>query len=74
MWRKLLVAAEVPHAPQHSIRHSTATLLMDAGVDVHVVQSVIGHTDIAVTRMYQHVSLELARKAWGNLGAVMPAQ
>ena len=71
-WKKLLVAAQVPHAPQHSVRHSTATLLLEAGVDVHIVQSVIGHSDIAMTRQYQHVNLDLARQAWGNLAALMP--
>ena len=71
-WRQLLIDAEVPHAPQHSVRHSTATLLMDAEVDGHVVQSVIGHSDIAMTHRYQHVNLELARRAWSNLASLMP--
>lgn len=71
-WKQLLVDAKVPHAPQHSIRHSTATLLLESGVDAHVVQSVIGHSDITTTRGYQHVDLELARRAWGALGQVMP--
>lgn len=67
MWRKLLKSAGHKHVRQHSVRHSTATLLLEAGVDVHVVQSVIGHADIAVTRGYQHVDLELARRGWANL-------
>jgi integrase len=71
-WRHLLVEAKVPHAPQHSIRHSTATLLMEAHVDSHVVQTVIGHSNIATTRGYQHVDLELARRGWANLAALMP--
>lgn len=71
-WKQLLVDAEVPHAPQHSIRHSTATLLMEAGVDGHVVQSVIGHSDIITTRGYQHVDLELARRGWANLEGLLP--
>jgi integrase len=72
-WKDLLIAAKVPHLPQHSIRHSTATLLLEAGVDTHVVQSVIGHSDIVTTRGYQHVSLDLAREAWATLSAIMPA-
>ena len=71
-WRKLLIDAKIPHAPQHSVRHSTATLLLEAGVDSHIVQSVIGHSDIAMTRDYQHVDLSLAARAWANLGSVMP--
>jgi integrase len=72
-WKQLLIAAEIPHAPQHSIRHSTATLLMEAGVDAHVIQSVIGHSDLAMTRAYQHVNLDMARAAWGNLAALLPS-
>jgi integrase len=73
-WRDLLVAAKIPHAKQHSVRHSTATLLLEAGVDSHVVQSVIGHSDIVTTRGYQHVSLDLAREAWASLAAIMPME
>lgn len=72
MWKQLLIAAKVPHAPQHSIRHSTATRLMEARVDQHIVTSTIGHSDIAVTRGYQHVSMELAATAWSNLGVMLP--
>ena len=72
MWRRLLKDAEIPHVPQHTIRHTTVTLLLDAGVDSHVVESVIGHSDIATTRDYQHVSLELARRAWAALGPIVP--
>lgn len=71
-WKAVLAAAEIPHAPQHTIRHSTATLLLEAGVDSHITQQVIGHSNVTVTRGYQHVDLELARQAWSNLGAVMP--
>ena len=71
-WKQLLIDAKIPHAPQHSIRHSTATLLLEANVDGHVVQSVIGHSNITMTHQYQHVDLELARRAWANLGALMP--
>lgn len=71
-WRQLLKDCQLAHVRQHSIRHSTATLLMEAGWDSHVIQSVIGHTDVATTRAYQHVNLELARQAWSSLAAVMP--
>jgi site-specific recombinase XerD len=72
MWRKLLKDAEIPHVPQHTIRHTTVSLLLDAGADSYVVESVIGHSDIATTRDYQHVSLELARRAWSSLEPILP--
>lgn len=72
MWRQLLRDAHISHIRQHSIRRSTATLLMEAGVDVHIIQSVIGHSNITMTRAYQHVNLELARRAWQSLSPVLP--
>jgi integrase len=74
MWKALLEAAGVDHVPQHTIRHSTATLLLESGADTHVIQSVIGHTEVSTTRGYQHVNLELARRAWGNLSQIMPVR
>jgi integrase len=74
MWKALLEAAKVDHVPQHTIRHSTATLLLESGADAHVIQSVIGHTEVSTTREYQHVNLELARRAWDNLGQIMPVR
>ena len=71
-WKALLKSAGLPHARQHSIRHSTATLLMEYGVSEHVIASVIGHTDTATTRGYLHVDLSLARDAWAQLGALLP--
>lgn len=71
-WRELLVAADVPHVPQHTIRHSAATLLLEAGVDSHITQQVIGHSNVSVTRGYQHVNMALAASAWQNLGSMLP--
>lgn len=72
-WRDLLKVAGIPHASQHTVRRSTATLLLEAGVDSHITQQVIGHSNVAVTRGYQHVDLALARQAWRNLAVVLPA-
>lgn len=47
----------------HEARHTTATLLLEEGVDYEVIKAIIGHSDIEVTRGYQHVSTALARKA-----------
>lgn len=71
-WRKLLAAAGIEHRPQHTIRHSTATVLLAAGVDAHIIHSVIGHSTVTMTRAYQHVDLRLAREAWQSLGDLLP--
>lgn len=47
----------------HEIRHTTATLLLEAGIDSRVVIQILGHSTILSTRGYQHVSQALARQA-----------
>ena len=39
-----------PPIDQHRTRNTTLTLQLEAGVDAHVVDSTVGHSDVAVTR------------------------
>lgn len=71
-WRALITSVGLPaSATTHWARHSVATLLMEAGVDAHVVGEIVGHGSVAVTRGYQHVSSALAREAMGRLAALL---
>ncbi|WP_324189175.1 tyrosine-type recombinase/integrase [Nocardia otitidiscaviarum] len=70
-WADALARAEVPDVQVHAMRGTTATLLLEAGVDAHVIAAILGHADIVTTRGYQHVNLKLARDALGNLDGLL---
>jgi integrase len=53
----------------HDLRHSTATLLLEQGVDLVVIKELLGHAHIGVTAgVYAHVRLRLQRQAIDALG------
>lgn len=64
-WDTLCRAAGVPDVELHSARHTTGTLLLEAGVDPLVVQEILGHMNITTSQRYQHVDMRLMREALG---------
>lgn len=53
----------------HSARHTTATLLMELGVDQKIIGEIVGHASVRTTHRYQHVSSAVARDAMERIGA-----
>ncbi|WP_317854166.1 site-specific integrase [Chakrabartyella piscis] len=62
-WRKFLKRNSIDHVPLHSLRHTSATLLLSNGVDLKTVSERLGHSGIEVTEIYLHLLEENDLKA-----------
>jgi len=58
-----------PTPTTHFARHTTATVLMELGVDAKIIGEIVGHVNVRTTRGYQHVSSPAARAALEAIGA-----
>lgn len=73
-WKALLIRAGIPHARQHTLRRTAATLLRAAQVDEQTRMELFGHASADVQRMYAGPGLELSRAAMGKLADILAPQ
>jgi hypothetical protein len=70
-WTDILKAAGIPHVGTHAARHAAATLALEYGIALQVVQEMLGHSDIRVTEGYSHVSSALSKDAARRMGKLL---
>lgn len=71
-FRSFLGRAGLRRIRFHDLRHSTATLLLEQGVDLVVIKELLGHAHIGFTAgVYAHVRLRLQRQAIDTLSGAL---
>ena len=57
MINKYATLSSIPmHITPHMFRHTFATSLLDADVDIRYIQEMLGHSSINITEIYTHVT------------------
>jgi integrase/recombinase XerD len=68
-FKKYIIAATgITNISFHKMRHTAATEMLEGGVPIEIVQKILGHTDIATTKIYAHVMRTYLQKEMEKYG------
>ncbi|MEV4159290.1 tyrosine-type recombinase/integrase [Nonomuraea dietziae] len=71
VWKSILRQAGVRDVRVHDARHTAATLLIEQGVHIRVVQEILGHTRVTTTERYTHVATMQMKDASGRMDSAL---
>lgn len=71
-WQRTREVCGLGHAHLHDLRHSSASEMINAGVDLYIVGAVLGHKDPRSTQRYAHLRHETLAEAVGRIGRKSP--
>lgn len=66
-------ACGLGHLRFHDLRHSAASAMINAGVDLYTVGTVLGHKSAVSTKRYAHLATDNLRDALGKIGTFSPS-
>jgi integrase len=72
-WENARNAAKLNHLHFHDLRHSSASEMVNNGVDLYTVGAVLGHKDSRSTSRYAHLATDALSVAVGKIGQKIPS-